>query len=88
MNKVKENEFALAELGDNLIQEKLNLEAELKIIDQKVKILDKKIKKSGKITPTKEDNRIMNFFFMKFIAENRGYRVMKRLKEINEEMKK
>jgi len=82
MNKEKENELALAELGDKLMQEKLELKEELKIIDMKIKILDKKIQKQGK------EKANPNFFFMKFIAQNRGYRVMKRLEEIEKENKK
>jgi len=86
MNKVKENEFALAELGDKLMQEKLGLEAELKVIDKKAEVLEKKLNKKGKISP--DDNPSMNLFFMKFIVENRGYKVMKRLEEIKKEMEK
>lgn len=81
MKKQKENEIVLAELGDNLLAEKVKLEEELRIIDRRVKDLDTKIK-----TKKIKEEENLNIYFSKFTAQNRGYKIMKRLEEINKEL--
>jgi len=82
MKNEKTNEIVLAELGDNLLAEKVKLEEELRIIDRRVKDLDTKIK-----TKKIKEKEILNVHFFKFTAQNRGYKIMKRLEEINKELK-
>jgi hypothetical protein len=83
MKKEKQNEYALAELGDTLMQEKVKLEEKILIIDRKIKELDKKIETGKK----RKKQVAINIYFFKFVAQNEGFIVMKRLEEINKELK-
>jgi hypothetical protein len=82
--KNKKHEIILAELGDELLTEKIRLEKELDIIKRRIKSIDEKIKKD------KFKNKMdkTNTYFFKFTARERNYAIIKRLKEINRELKK
>jgi hypothetical protein len=81
--KMKDNELVLAELGDKLIQEKIILERELKVIDKRVGLLDKKVKNDK----WRNEKEKMDGHFFKFLNQKRGYEIMKRLEEIDKELK-
>jgi hypothetical protein len=60
INKNKINEYVLAELGDELIKEKLELEEKLLLLKNRKKKINKKIKLKG-VKDIKTHTRLVEF---------------------------
>jgi len=78
-----EDELVLAELGDELIKEKLTLQKELLTLEKRVRKLEKSIeghRAKGRVA-------IAGDALLKFFTQKRIYEVVEKLDKINEKMK-
>jgi len=91
MKKQKQNELILAELGDELLKEKLRLEREKKAVDTHMAYLDRSIKRKKSKVKGKnynKDNAYMDIILQRFLCWNRGQVITRKLKGIDKELKK